>query len=112
MQDDDAASLVRYWFEFDVADLAPAKREGWIQLDGGTLAYRVCGRGVGVTGYNEADCLALIESVLDDEPLPPVARVVREVDVDSLGVDKRHIGVTVWRGVWHPPLNRDGSVIG
>jgi hypothetical protein len=49
----DTPGLVRYWFEFDLAGQRPVTPPGLISLDGGTLAYRVLGRGVGVTGYDK-----------------------------------------------------------
>lgn len=52
--------LVRYWFEFDLAGHEPEREPGRIQLDDGTAAYRLLGRGAGVTGYDEDDCLDLL----------------------------------------------------
>ena len=109
--DVDEPGLVRYWFAFDVAALAPEKTPGTIVLDGGTPAYRLCGRGVGVTGYDEADCLAITAAVVSPEPLPPIMSATREIDVSSLDLDPQYVGVTAWRGVWYPALNRRGPVL-
>ena len=103
----ESPGLVRYWFEFDVADQKPPD-DSLVRLDGGTLAFRYFGSGAGVTGYDEADCLLQLTQMLDAEPLPPVIRRIRQVDVSSLPIDPRFIGVPVWRGVWFPYLNRSG----
>lgn len=106
--DADEPDLVRYWFTFDVSGLGPAPGPpGTVTLDGGTLAFRLCGMGVGVTGYDEADCLGLIEELLDGEPVPPVRSRIRNVDVDSLEL-RSQVGVPAWRGVWYPALNLGG----
>ena len=102
------SDLVRYWFTFDVDDLGPDPcPPGIVTLVGGTLAYRLCGLGVGVTGYDEADCFALIEEVLDGEPVPHVSSRIRDVDIESLHL-RTQLGVLAWRGVWHPALNLQG----
>lgn len=106
--ENDHAESVRYWFAFDVSDLGPDPGPpGTTSLDGGTLAYRLCGLGIGVTGYDEADCLGLIEELLDGEPIPPVLSRIRNVDVDSLDLGSR-VGVPVWRGIWYPASNLEG----
>ena len=98
--------LVRYWFEFDLTDLEPPRPAGRIIHCGGTYAFRLLGNGVGVTGYDEADCLAIIDDAIAEEPLPPVIRADADVDVSSLPIDPKFVGVPAWRGVWFPPLNR------
>jgi hypothetical protein len=109
--ENDHAELVRYWFVFDVSDLGPDPGPpGTTSLDGGTLAYRLCGLGVGVTGYDEADCLGLIEELLDGEPVPPVVSRLRNVDVESLDL-RSPAGVPAWRGVWYPPLDLGGTAL-
>lgn len=97
--------LMRCWIEFDLVGQEPARPPHGVSLDGGTRAYLLLGRGVGVTGYDEADCLALVAAKLEGEPLPPVISLITDVDVDSLGLE--HAGVPVWRGVWFPCLNLD-----
>jgi hypothetical protein len=106
---DEPADLRRYWFEFEV-EPEPPPPAGRIRLDhlpDATRAQRFLQRGVGVTGYDEADCLELICRLLEGEPLPPIARVLPDVDVSTLPV-VAGFGMTVWRGIWHPPLNRSG----
>jgi hypothetical protein len=81
-----------------------------VSLDGGTHAQRLLWAGC-VTGFDEHDCLAQIEELLEGVPLPPVAKVVPDVDVSSLAGVLRldRIGVPFWRGVWYPPqLYRTG----
>jgi hypothetical protein len=102
--DDDASELIRYWFAFDVSDLAPPKTSG-ITLDGGTRAFRLCGNGVGVTGFNRQDCIDMVEARLGGEPLPPISAEIRDVDVSQIG---SLVGVPVWRGIWSPALNMKG----
>lgn len=105
------SELVRYWFTFDVDDVGPDPGPpGTVTLDGGTLAFRLCGLGVGVTGYDEADCLALIEEVLDGEPVPQLSSRIRDVDIESLHL-RAQVGVSAWRGVWYPALNLQGPSI-
>lgn len=103
--DEDRPDLVRYWFEFELLGQEPESSHG-VTLDGGTLAYRLLGRGVGVTGYDQADCLALVQRFLGDDPLPPVVRSIQDVNVSDLGLDPRFLGVAAWRGVWYPASNR------
>lgn len=105
--DTGAPELVRYWFEFDLADHAPPP-EG-VRLDGGDATYRLLGRGAGVTGYDETDCLSLIERQLGQQP-PPLTASVRN---PSIPADQaRQIGNAAWRGIWFPPLNLSGPVVG
>lgn len=106
--DVDAPGLVRYWFEFDLADHTPPPADG-VRLDGGDATYRLLARGAGVTGYDEADCLRLIERQLG-QPLPPVAVTVREPSIEP--DDARQVGNVAWRGIWFPPLNLSGPVVG
>lgn len=106
----DDADLVRYWFTFDLTSLEP--KVGPARVDGGTLASRFCGLGVGVTGYDAADCLELISALLRPEPVPPVMSAIRDVDVDALGLDHRFVGIPVWRGVWFPNQNGSGPTLG
>jgi hypothetical protein len=104
--DDEAPGLIRHWFDFDVSDLGPPESSG-ITLDGGTRAYRLCGLGVGVTGFDREDCIALIESHLGGEPVPPITNEIRDVDVSAITLP---VGVAAWRGIWSPPLNTGGPV--
>jgi len=82
---DDGEELVRCWVEFDLTgQTSPPAEPGLIALDGDTVSYRLLSRGIGVTGYDQADCLALIQQLIGDEPLPPVLRIATDVDVDAL----------------------------
>ena len=111
----DDPDLVRYWFEFDLTGLEPPSYSpGTVSLDGGTLAHRFCWKGVGITGFDEADCLTLLADVLAPEAVPPVRTSTRNVDVSSLDLEPRWVGtaiVPVWRGVWFPPQNAGGPVL-
>ena len=103
----DSANLLRCWVEFDLtADAPEPAAPGTVSLDGGTFRYRILSGGIGVTGYDEADCLSLIEDLLDGQELPPIVRPERDVNVDALGIADR-AGVPVWRGVWFPRFNLD-----
>lgn len=103
--------LLRFWFEFDLAGHAPVMEPGQILLDG---TYRLLGRGAGVTGYDELDCLAVLERAVGHR-LPPLSRVLRQPDLTQPppgSIEPQYIGNPVWRGVWFPPLNRSGPTIG
>jgi hypothetical protein len=102
--------LHRYWFTFTLQsedDLPPTSRRGHT-LYGGSPLRRVLGSGVGVTGFSEEDCLEMIQELLPDDSLPPVATV--EIDVDVSNVNDSHwrhgmIAVPSERGIWFPPFN-------
>jgi hypothetical protein len=103
----DEPDLVRYWFEFHFADGAVQPADG-ITLDGGTAAQRLLGLGAGVTGYDEADCLRMLNDALGEE-LPPLVVSTR---APTISVElARESGNVSWRGVWFPPLNRGGPTI-
>jgi hypothetical protein len=97
-----------YWFEFDLTGHELQREPGRVRLDGGTPAYRLLGRGAGVTGYDEADCLRLLTDALGDD-LSPVARSERNPTIDDRLATE--IGNVAWRGVWFPRLNLGGPVI-
>jgi len=85
--------LTRYWIEFDTN---PAN---WGSLN--TLLRAGCG----VSGFSLDDCLSLIQQqMLKGQSLPPVKRVVEDVDISKL--DANHvlpnIGLVVHRGIWFP----------
>lgn len=99
------AGLKRFWFEFDVPPLEPYKGPG-VSLDGPD-AWSGRGRlrrGVGVTGTDAVDCLEIIQSkMFNDSALPPVRRMIENVDVSSLGEDVLvNMEVPIWRGIWFP----------
>ena len=100
--------LVRCWVEFDLESDAPEPPDLGIAIDGDAGRYRILNRGIGVTGYDEADCLGLIRDLRDGEDLPPIIRLERDVNVDALGIADE-VGVPVWRGVWFPRLNLEPS---
>jgi hypothetical protein len=104
--------LLRFWFEFDLTAEVPAVRPGYVQVDGGTETYRLLSLGAGVTGYDQRDCLTLLERALG-VPLPALTWVVRQPDLSwppNPAVDAQWFGNPVWRGIWFPPLNRSGPV--
>jgi hypothetical protein len=83
--------LRRYWFEFDAPKEHPHAAE--IVM------------GCGVTAYHEDDAVVLLrQQMFEGDPLPPIRRVIEDIDVSTL--DENHIrpnmGVPVWRGVWFP----------
>jgi hypothetical protein len=102
----DRAGLDPIWFDFDLTGHEPSPASpGTISLDGGTPTYRLLGRGAGAPGYDEADCLNLIQQQLGED-LPPVARSERQPLIsDDLA---RQIGNPAWRGIWFPILNLSG----
>jgi hypothetical protein len=83
--------LHRYWFEFRGSReaLPPG---GWL--------------GCGVTAVDTADAeQLLVQGRFRGAPLPPIARVIEDVDVSEL--DAGHVlpnmGDPTQRGVWFPP---------
>lgn len=110
----DEPGLLRFWFEFELTEHAPVLNRGHVLLDGGTETYRLLGRGAGVTGYDEQDCLAVLAREVG-HPLPTLTRVVRQPDLTrppAAAIDPQWIGNPTWRGVWFPPLNRSGPTVG
>ncbi|GIG00441.1 hypothetical protein [Catellatospora citrea] len=107
----DNPDLVRYWFVFDLADHRPPPLEpGEVRVDGGTRLYRILERGAGVTGYDEQDCLRLLEDAAG-EPLPPLELpALRNPPIDPNWHGP--LGNPAWRGVWYPVVNTSGPVIG
>ncbi|MEU6189202.1 hypothetical protein [Nocardia sp. NPDC047038] len=83
----------RFWIEFD------GERESnfWVEL----------WQGVGVTGFDERDCLSMVADLLPrDAELPPVRRITVDISLaQRLRVNPPTLGVPVWRGVWYPPWN-------
>ena len=51
-----------------------------------------------------ADCLAMVQQVLGDVPLPPIRSADLNPDLSSLEVNPGNVGVPVWRGIWSPWL--------
>jgi hypothetical protein len=61
--------------------------------------------GCGVTAYTEEDATSIIKrTYFADLPLPPIRRIVADVDVSQL--DQGHVapnmGSGIWRGIWWP----------
>ncbi|MFC8045887.1 hypothetical protein [Nocardia sp. NPDC057353] len=82
-------TLRRFWIEFE-----PGKQLWWLS------------EGVGVTGFDVRDCLAMVAELSIDGPLPPVHRITVDISLaEPLPVRSGRIGVPVWRGVWYPPRN-------
>jgi hypothetical protein len=54
-----------------------------------------------VSGYDRADCLKMLQDLLS-ESLPPLASVVRNVDVSELKIGP--VGNPSWRGVLFPTV--------
>lgn len=79
----------RYWIEFD-------------DQEGAGVRLR---QGVGVTGFDVPDCLSMVADVVLDGRLPPVRRITVDVSLAEPLPVQRCLGVPVWRGVWHPPVN-------
>ncbi|WP_155370886.1 hypothetical protein [Catellatospora vulcania] len=106
----DNPDLTRYWFVFDLTDHRPPPLgPGEVRLDGGTRLYRILERGAGVTGYDEQDCLRLLEDCAG-EPLPPLRRALRNPPIAPNW--RGPLGNPAWRGVWYPVANMSGPVIG
>jgi hypothetical protein len=101
IMDIEEPGLVRYWFELHLAGHAPLIEPGRIQLDGGTATFRLLGRGAGVTGYDEADCLGLLRGVLGAD-LPPVLRAEHNPTIDD--GPAKEVANPAWRGVWVSPI--------
>ena len=75
------------------------------------LVWRFFAGGVGVTGYDEADCLQLIADTYQ-LPVPPITVRVPDVTIAMLEERSRPaasavmaFAVMVWRGVWYPSPN-------
>lgn len=60
----DSTGLLCCWREFDLSADEPEPPNTGVSLDGGTRRCQLFSRGVGVSGHDEADCLALIRDLL------------------------------------------------
>jgi hypothetical protein len=97
----------RFWIEFHLPPLDDLLREP--QRGDGRLVLH---GGVGVTGFDLADCLWMVRDLLPFSALPPVRRVVPDISLASFTPPARlGLGVPVWRGVWFPPDNLGTSGI-
>ncbi|GAA1416516.1 hypothetical protein ACFQZ4_29490 [Catellatospora coxensis] len=109
----DNPGLVRYWFVFDLTEHRPPPRPepegGGFVMDCTPTLYGLLWRGAGVTGYDEQDCLRLLEAYAG-EPLPAVERALRYPAIDPAW--RGRLGNPAWRGVWYPSAELTGPVIG
>ncbi|MBF6547277.1 hypothetical protein [Nocardia brasiliensis] len=94
------AMVRRFWIEFELPERPDSV---FMQLRDG----------VGVTGFDERDCLSMAaDLVYDGSPLPPVRRVIADISLaEPLPVRPYALGVPVWRGVWFPPKNLETGAI-
>ena len=85
--------LTRYWITF----AAPEE----------TLTDHSLGLGVGVTGFDQADALKLVEAALGMERLPTVGSILPDVSFDDLERNhvQKNLGNMAVRGVWYPRYN-------
>jgi hypothetical protein len=84
-----AASLKRYWFEFDSGDSNVARATHW----------------VGVTAWTLDDARALVsQHFYGGDQLPPITKVIEDVDVST--VDRNHVQRNMapanLSGIWYP----------
>ena len=101
--------LTRFWFEFDLPPSPPPRVGDGVSVDGADWwqPIRRLTYGIGATGWDREDCLRMVQwHLLDGEELPPLKRVIEDVDVRTLDQSHvaRNMGVCVWRGIWWPPL--------
>ncbi len=82
----------RFWIRFDV----DSGRSFWPGS-----------QGVGVTGFDERDCLSMVADLLPEGAvLPPIRHITVDISLaEKLPLNPSHLGVPVWRGVWYPPSN-------
>ncbi|AHH16901.1 hypothetical protein NONO_c21030 [Nocardia nova SH22a] len=83
----------RFWIEFDLGD-------EWI-------SWSLLNPAVGVTGFDERDCLSMVgEMFPEGTELPPVRRITADVSLaEKFPKLPTYLGVSVWRGVWYPHSN-------
>jgi hypothetical protein len=79
----------RFWIEFDYPD----RPINWPPKE------------CGVTAFTVEDALQLIRAAYHrDAHLPPISRIIEDVDVMSL--DQKHVIPNMnppsWRGIWYP----------
>jgi hypothetical protein len=93
----------RYWFIFDVSSSR--------RLASGSYTFSVLLGGVGVTGFDELDCLSMVRDILPGDELPAMTDCIPDVCVADVILPGWPLGVPVWRGVWYPPFNLGRSGI-
>lgn len=103
----DDIELRRYWIEFELPPPPSAPASRGVALDGGESFTRIGALrgGVGVTGYDLDDCLAMVVTYIwQADDLPPIARVVEQPDL-SRELGRFPISPNanpVLRGIWRP----------
>jgi hypothetical protein len=85
----------RFWFEFDLPSPGSQRQS----------AFACLSLGVGVTGFDVADCLWMIRDLLPTVSLPPTSTVIPDISLAQFAPRMIGLGVPVWRGVWFPPDN-------
>jgi hypothetical protein len=92
----------RFWFEFEAGVVPFEDRSVHWHGTGSPVASGR--RGIGVTGEHERDCLEIVQAkIFDGLALPPVSRVVPDVDISTLGEQVlSNMEPPIWRGIWFP----------
>lgn len=75
--------LHRYWIEFNPEDISENK----------TIGY-------GVTAFDYADALQLLNEKIFTGGLPTVTALIEDADVETLGLEA--VGRVERRGIWYP----------
>jgi hypothetical protein len=91
--------LVPYWIEFAPRD--------WFEIDEDEIAAPP--RAFGVTSASLDAALALVRAIAyDGQPLPPIHRVVVDVDLAMLAMHNMSPGILPpgQPGIWYPALAR------
>ncbi len=79
----------RFWFEFDLPPWDSGRER----------PLAILYFGVGVTGFDAADCLWIILDLLPTPSLPPVRSIVPDISLDGfVPPTPSGVGVSVWRG--------------
>src|SRR5260370_41415156 len=78
----------RFWFEFDLPS-RESQRES---------ALACLSLGVGVTGFDAADCLWMIRDLLPAGGLPPIRALTPDVSLVEFAPRVIGLGVAVWGG--------------
>ena len=91
--------LRRYWVEFDVPESRVSLSD---ETETVMRDWRLAA--CGVTAFTVDDALQMIRELLyRDEPMPPIRKVIEDVDITTLDRHVRpNIGVPIWRGIWYP----------
>ena len=84
----------RFWFEFDLPS-PESQRDP---------TFACLSLGVGVTGFDVADCLWMIRDLLPTLSVPPIRTVTPDVSLAKFAPRVLGLGVPVWRGVCSPRI--------